>query len=176
MSYCLEVLRQDLTQSRISTLPGERDLQLAPGEALVRVDRFGLTANNITYGVAGDIIGYWQFFPAEAEWGRIPVWGTGTVIDPGTSDLNPDEVYYGYFPMASYLIVKPEHVTERGFTDGASHRAQLSPVYNQYQLATPKNGFAEGTLDHRMVFFPLRSEEHTLNSSHSQQSRMPSSA
>ena len=155
MSYCLEVVRQNLTQSRISTLPGERDLQLAPGEALIRVDRFGLTANNITYGVAGDIIGYWQFFPAEAEWGRIPVWGTGTVIDPGRSDLKPDAVYYGYFPMASYLTVKPEHVTERGFTDGASHRASLPPVYNQYQLATPENGFAEGTLDYRMVFFPL---------------------
>ena len=57
--------------------------------------------------------------------------------------------------MGSYLVVKPEHVTPRGFVDGADHRALLPQVYNQYQLATPDNGFAEGTLDHRMVFFPL---------------------
>ena len=38
-----------------------------PGEVLIRVDHFALTANNITYGVAGDTIGYWQFFPAEAH-------------------------------------------------------------------------------------------------------------
>lgn len=155
MSYCLEVVRQDLTQSRITPLPDAASYDLAPGEAMMRVNRFGLTANNITYGVAGDMIGYWQFFPAEAEWGRIPVWGTGTVTDAGTTDLRVGDVYYGYFPMASYLVVKSEHVTPRGFTDGAAHRAELPPVYNQYQLATPENGFAEGTLDHRMVFFPL---------------------
>ena len=34
------------------------------GEVLIRIDHFALTANNITYGVAGDAVGYWQFFPA----------------------------------------------------------------------------------------------------------------
>jgi hypothetical protein len=154
-NYSLEVVRNDLTQSRFTELPDAEDYDLAPGEAMIRVDRFGLTANNITYGVAGDMIGYWQFFPADNEWGRIPVWGTGTVTDAGTTDLKAGATFYGYFPMSSYLVVKPEHVTERGFTDGAAHRAELPPVYNQYQLTSPENGFAEGTLDHRMVFFPL---------------------
>ncbi len=30
----------------------------------LRVDAFGFTANNITYAAAGDLIGYWTFFPA----------------------------------------------------------------------------------------------------------------
>ena len=114
MSYCLEVVKQDLSQSRIAPLQAIENCALADGEAIIRVDRFGLTANNITYGVAGDMIGYWQFFPAEANWGRIPVWGTGTVINAGGTELSEGAVYYGYFPMGSYLVVKPEQVTARG--------------------------------------------------------------
>ena len=108
MSYCLEVVKQDLAQSRVAPLLALDDYLLADGEAMIKVDRFGLTANNITYGVAGDMIGYWQFFPAEANWGRIPVWGTGTVINAGVTELSEGAVYYGYFPMGSYLVVKPE--------------------------------------------------------------------
>ena len=128
MNYCLEVIRQKLTQSRIKPLEAVENLALADGEAILRVDRFGLTANNITYGVAGDVIGYWQFFPADSEWGRIPVWGTGTVIDAGSTDLSNGAVYYGYFLMGSYLVVKPGQVTARGFVDDANHRASTISI------------------------------------------------
>jgi hypothetical protein len=36
--------------------------ELRPGQVLLDVDKFALTANNVTYGVAGDTIGYWRFF------------------------------------------------------------------------------------------------------------------
>ncbi len=150
--YCLEVVQQDLGTTRIVDLP-----EPAPGagEAVIRVDRFGLTANNITYGVAGDIIGYWQFFPAEGDWGRIPVWGIGTIVDAGDTGLKEGDEYYGYFPMASYLIVKPDNVSPRGFVDGAEHRAALPPAYNNYSLMTEANGFDRSKDTHRMVYFPL---------------------
>ena len=54
MSYCLEVVKKDLTQSRVVSVQVIDDYALADGEAMIRVDRFGLTANNITYGVAGE--------------------------------------------------------------------------------------------------------------------------
>ena len=38
--------------------------ELAPGEVLVAIDKFGLTANNVSYAVSGDFIGYWQYYPA----------------------------------------------------------------------------------------------------------------
>ena len=57
----LEVDRHDLHRMRALETPA-RPLQ--PGEARLRIDRFGLTANNITYAVFGDAMGYWQFFPA----------------------------------------------------------------------------------------------------------------
>lgn len=52
------------------------------GQIRVRVDAFGFTANNVTYA-AGDMIGYWKFFPAPdtddgVDWGRVPVGGSAT--------------------------------------------------------------------------------------------------
>ena len=150
--YSFEVKRDSLGESRVIEMP---EPSLAAGEALIRVDSFALTANNITYGVAGDIIGYWQFFPAEADWGRIPVWGKGTVVEPGDTTLTEGAEYYGYYPMSSYLVIKPENVSERGFVDGAEHRAALPPAYNQYSLMTAANGFDRKYDSHRMTYYPL---------------------
>ena len=127
-----EVRRDRLTDSRVVSEPLNAP---APGQVLIRVDAFALTANNVTYGVAGDTIGYWQFFPARSDedgWGRIPVWGFGDVVRSRVDGITEGERFYGYFPMASHLVAKPERVSERGFTDAAAHRAALPSVYNQY--------------------------------------------
>jgi hypothetical protein len=125
------------------------------GEAIIRVDGFALTANNITYGVAGDIIGYWNFFPADDGWGRIPVWGMGTVTTSEHPDVAAGTRYYGYFPMSSELLVKPEKVTAKGFTDAASHRSALPVVYNQYSAVSLENGFDPAYDNHYMIYRPL---------------------
>lgn len=153
--YSLEVIKSKLGETRITTPPAPTDIVLQSGEAIIQVDKFALTANNITYGVAGDMIGYWQFFPAEADWGRIPVWGKGTVLDPGETALTAGDEYYGYYPMSSYLVVKPENTSPRGFIDGAEHRAALPPAYNQYSLMSEENGFDRSRDNQRMAFYPL---------------------
>ncbi|HMG27775.1 MAG TPA: DUF2855 family protein, partial [Acidimicrobiia bacterium] len=69
-----EVERADVRECRVvDTDPPP----LAPGQALLRIDAFALTANNITYAVTGSALRYWDFFPSsEPEvWGRVPVWG-----------------------------------------------------------------------------------------------------
>ena len=56
----LQTLKSDLTQSRII------DIDSAPisdGEIALKIESYAFTANNVTYGVAGDTIGYWKFFP-----------------------------------------------------------------------------------------------------------------
>ena len=105
---------------------------LGEGEALLRVDSFGFTANNITYAVFGDMLSYWNFFPAEAPWGRIPVWGFADVVDANGTGLTEGTRVYGYLPMSTYLVVTPTRIDERGFVDGAAHRASLPPTYNGY--------------------------------------------
>jgi hypothetical protein len=45
---------------------------LKPGQALLAVDSFGLTSNNITSANFGEAMSYWSFFPAEDGWARMP--------------------------------------------------------------------------------------------------------
>lgn len=143
------------TDLKLSQLRAAETLAPQSGEIVLTIERFALTSNNITYGVAGDMIGYWQFFPADEGWGRIPVWGIAEVTQSEHPDIVVGSRYYGYFPMSSELLVKPEKVSARGFADGATHRAELPPVYNQYSLVTPENGFDPEFDDHAMVYRPL---------------------
>lgn len=130
-------------------------LSPAAGQVVLAVERFALTANNITYGVAGDIIGYWQFFPADQGWGRIPVWGIGRVTASEHPNIEVGQRFYGYYPMSSELLVQPDKVSPRGFTDVASHRTELPVVYNQYSAMSPELGFDPAFNNHAMVYRPL---------------------
>ena len=152
MSANFEVLRGDLNQARSVETPPLVPLN---GEIVLRIEKFALTANNITYGVAGDLIGYWQFFPAEGDWGRIPVWGIGEVSSSEHPDVQIGQRFYGYFPMSQELKVKPAKITQRGFADASEHRSALPVVYNQYSLVSPENGFAPGLDNHAMLYRPL---------------------
>jgi hypothetical protein len=57
----------------------------------VAIDKFALTSNNVTYGLTGDAIGYWGYFPAEQQWGKIPVWACGNVIESHSDDIKMGE-------------------------------------------------------------------------------------
>ena len=125
------------------------------GEVLVRVDSFALTANNITYGVAGDSIGYWQFFPAEGEWGCIPVWGFGEVIASAHDEVPVGERLYGYFPMGNHVLLAPGKVSRGGLVDTAAHRAALPPVYNQYTRTAADAAYDPAREAEQMLYRPL---------------------
>ncbi|MCB1685665.1 MAG: DUF2855 family protein [Pseudomonadales bacterium] len=133
-----------------STLPDP-----APGQINVRVDAFALTANNITYGVAGDSIGYWKFFPAPEPWGCIPVWGFGEVVQSNCPDVGVGQRFYGYYPMASHTVLQPVRVSAHGFMDGAAHRSELPPVYNQYLNVATDPGYDRHREAEQMLYRPL---------------------
>lgn len=154
-SINFEVDRTDLSVTQFVDIPDIGSIKLAEHEVLISVDKFAFTANNITYGIAGDMIGYWKFFPAQDNWGRIPVWGIGTVQQSTVEAMKAGDRFYGYFPMSSYLIVEPVKVSERGFVDSASHRQELPPTYNQYSKVTVDNGFDPAHDNHQMIYRPL---------------------
>ncbi|MEO1646608.1 MAG: DUF2855 family protein, partial [Chloroflexota bacterium] len=111
-------------------------------QILMKVSQFAFTANNVTYAFTGERLGYWQFFPSgEDGWGIIPVWGFGEVIESKHADIAVGERIYGYFPMASHLIVTAGKVNPYGFTDAAAHRQSLSPIYNRYVRADKAEGY-----------------------------------
>jgi hypothetical protein len=159
-SFDFQVDKNDLS---IHRLIHPDSTALADGQVKLSIERFALTANNITYGVAGDLIGYWQFFPAEENWGRIPVWGVATVSESKCSGIDTGARFYGYYPMSSELIVQPEKITARGFVDASEHRQALPPTYNQYATLSEANGYADGKDNHQMVYRPLFSTAFVLD-------------
>ncbi|MBT7392469.1 DUF2855 family protein, partial [archaeon] len=58
----LQTHKKDLNKARV--ISKQIDNDIGPDEVLLRIEKFSFTANNVTYGVAGDTIGYWKFFPA----------------------------------------------------------------------------------------------------------------
>lgn len=123
--------KQDLADTRWAEQPIPDRSALDPDQVLLRVDEFALTANNITYAVAGDAMGYWRFFPAEEGWGRVPVWGFGTVVASNHDAVAEGERVYGYFPLGSHLLITAGKVKAHQLTDVSPHRSELPPVYNQ---------------------------------------------
>jgi hypothetical protein len=129
---------------------------LAPGDAELHVDLFGFTANNVTYALRGDSLSYWKFFPeTRPGWGRIPVWGFGTVVRSATEGVSVGERFYGYFPMASHLVIQPRRVDAAGLFDGAAHRRDLSAVYNHYLRTTRDPSYHPDTEPQQVVLRPL---------------------
>ena len=77
---------------------------LVDGQVRLRIDRYAVTANNITYAVFGDMLGYWDFFPTgDPAWGRVPAMGWADLVESNHSDLPAGGRYYGWYPMAEYL-------------------------------------------------------------------------
>ena len=152
MSRTVQVRRAALDDLRIV----EESLSpLGQNEARLRVESFSVTANNVTYAVAGDAFGYWNFFPGEGEWGVVPMWGHAVVTESTHPEIAIGDRVYGYLPMAEYLDVLPVGITPGAFSDAAAHRQPMSPVYNRYSrlAADPENDPArEGE---RMIFGPL---------------------
>lgn len=149
------VARDDLEACKLieTAIP---DAATLPTDALlVKVERFAFTANNITYAVLGDEMKYWQFFPAPAGFGNIPVWGFGEVIASKHPGVAVGERLFGYFPMATHLVIEAADVSKRGLRDGAAHRQGLAPVYNAYARVGGDPAYAGRQGDYQALLRPL---------------------
>lgn len=148
------VARNDLEQCKLIETATPDAAALPADALLVRVERFAFTANNITYAVMGDELKYWQIFPAPQGFGNIPVWGFGEVIASQHSGVTVGERLFGYFPMATHLVIEAADVSKRALRDGAAHRKQVSPVY-LYSRVTGDPAFAEHQGDLQALLRPL---------------------
>ncbi|RNJ63183.1 MAG: DUF2855 family protein [Porphyrobacter sp. IPPAS B-1204] len=128
---------------------------LADGAVRLAIESFSVTANNVTYAVAGDSFKYWDFFPAPEGMGIVPMWGHARVIESLHPDIAVGERVYGYLPMASHLDVIPGRITPGGFMDTAAHRQPMSPVYNSYTRLAVDSEHDPAREAERMIFSPL---------------------
>jgi len=154
----LEVDRSQLDRVRTMDRPAA---ELADGQARIEVERFGLSANNITYAVFGDLLQYWDFFPVPADptdatpWGRIPVWGYGRVVETRGEGLDVGRRIFGYLPMSTELVVAGGRFDDRGFTDESAHRQGMATAYNRYVFVDADPTERADREPHHMLLYPL---------------------
>ncbi|MEV0715227.1 DUF2855 family protein [Asanoa sp. NPDC050611] len=156
-SWTFAVDRDELTRTTVAHGP---EVRARDGEAVLRVDRVGMTANNVTYAVLGESFRYWRFFPPdgrglEAGWGLVPLWGFAEVVASTVAGVEVGQRVYGYLPPASHLVVRPERVDGTGFRDGSPHRADLPSAYNAYRLTTGDPAYRVDEEDLLVLFRPL---------------------
>jgi len=132
-----------------------RASDVADGQALLRVDRVGVTANNVTYAVLGESFHYWDFFPAVPGRGIVPLWGFAEVVESAVERVEVGARVYGYLPSASHLLVTPDRPGVRGFRDAGPHRAQLPSPYNAYALTTGDAAYEAEREDLQILYRPL---------------------
>ena len=149
------IARNDFQQCRLSETRLPDAATLPADTLLVKVDRFAFTANNITYATLGDVMKYWQLFPAPDGFGNIPVWGFGDVVASRHPNVPTGERLFGYFPMATHLVIEAGDVSRRGLRDVAPHRQGVSPVYNAYARVGDDPAFAGRAGDHQALLRPL---------------------
>jgi hypothetical protein len=140
----LEVRPDALAETRLTA----ESLEPADGQALLRVLRFGCTANNVTYALLGDTLGFGRFFPASVGWTRVPAWGVAEVVATRTDTVREGERFFGFCPMAAEMLLTPR-AAPFGVVDVAEHRASLMPAYNAY-----RHPDAEGQ-DEQILLRPL---------------------
>jgi Protein of unknown function (DUF2855) len=146
------VKRDELRECRIAEA---EPAMLEAGQALLRVDAFGLTANNVTYAVMGEAMSYWDFFPAPAGWGRVPMWGFATVERSEAEGVEAGTRLYGYLPPSSHLVVTPVDADGSGFVDGSPHRAALPSAYHRYLASNADPFYRADSEDIQMLLRPL---------------------
>jgi hypothetical protein len=136
---------------------------LSDSEVLVSIDKFGLTANNVSYAVSGKAIGYWGYYPADDNWGKVPVWGMADIVESNCDELKAGERIWGFFPMASHVVLQPGQIRAQTFADMAEHRQSLPLFYNQYQRTEAEPDYLKTLEDERCLLFPLFATSFVLN-------------
>jgi len=157
LDHALLVSRRDPARAEVvDVAPGP----LAAGAIRLRIDRFGLTTNNVTYAALGEAFHYNKFFPAPDSpqsdgWVGLPVWGLATVVESQAPAIAVGAGVYGFFPAAAYATLTPAHATPTGFAVERPHIPPEFAVYHQYHVADRDPFHAPGRDDAVVVFRPL---------------------
>lgn len=154
-SFDFLVRRDDLGKTEVRTGPPEAEIAIDDGQALLAIDTFSVTANNVTYGAMGEAMKYFEFFPADEGWGKVPAWGYADVVESKADGVEAGARVFGFFPMASHVVFEPGRVSHSGFVDEAEHRSGLPAIYNRYGFASPESGDTPEREPFIALFAPL---------------------
>jgi len=126
-----------------------------PDEALlIKIDRFAFTANNITYAVLGDQLKYCSCFRRRKfrQHSGVGIWRGDRLEHPGVAI---GERLFGYFPMATHLVIEAADVSKRGLRDAAAHRQGVAPVLQRLCARQRRSRLRRAPGDYQALLRPL---------------------
>ena len=136
-NIALEFNPQDFRRLLVvnESLPTEQGL--AEGAVLLRVQRFGLSSNNLASALSPGLESSWpRMFAATQGQGRLPVWGYAEVVASNRAGYEPGMGFYGYFPMSRFVMLHSGQQTAGGcefdhtFFSGGGSDVSMASVEN----------------------------------------------
>jgi len=153
MAWDLLIDRSDLSHTELVDVPTPTP---EPGQVVLRSDRVGMTANNVTYAVFGEAMKYWDFFPTDdPAFGRVPLWGFAEVEASTVPEVAEGTRLYGYLPTSSHLVVQPSKADAKAFRDASPHRQHLPTPYNGLITTTEDPAYVADQEDLQVLYRPL---------------------
>jgi hypothetical protein len=152
-SWQLTVNKNDIRKSKIA--PNPRPQQLEKGQVLVKIKKLALTASNVAYAHFGTSRRFWDFFPSPVSGiGILPAWGFGEVVESANEDIPVGEWLYGFFPVASHLVMDAQKTNETIIQSVDLHRLEIASVYNNYTITEEKLDYNARYDDLQALFQP----------------------
>jgi len=118
---------------------------LGPDSIRVKTETVGLTANNLAYCAAGEVLKWWYSYPIPSfvpapyndpsTYGISPGWGFCRILESNIPSIKPGTTIYGFCPISSFpvdLQLKQSEHDESQWHEVSPHRQQLMPLYNRY--------------------------------------------
>ncbi|KAG6841494.1 hypothetical protein C0991_010352 [Blastosporella zonata] len=168
LTLCVARVSSGQDPHRPVLVQSEKPPQCPPNHILIRIDRFGFSANNITYQALGEHphFRYFEFNDSpEAgdvspkSHGLFPVWGFATVLKSSHPKIYEGERVYGYFAPTRYLLlpVSPADVNKHAFYVPRPHLPADRRPYNQILrcAADPQYTSDPAIEDLTMLYRPL---------------------
>ena len=129
----LATVRDELEKTEVirDTLP-----PLEQDEIRLRVDKVGLSANNLFYLQMGEapFLKFFHVYPLGPEHkhlANMPAWGIGTVIASENDDFAVGEKFTGFLQLTNVVQMKARR-SDQGFTAYGGNRDKLNPAYNGF--------------------------------------------
>lgn len=115
---------------------------LQPGEIRLRVDKVGLSANNLFYAQMGEapFLKFFAVYPLGEEHkdlANVPAWGVATVTESANPEFSPGEQFRGFLHMTNVVQMKARRTPE-GFQAFGGDRDRINQAYNGFLAVDPE--------------------------------------
>jgi Protein of unknown function (DUF2855) len=150
-------------------------LPLAASSLRVRTRLIAITFNNLTYAQAGSFLHWWDTYPVPEsaprpynnrdDWGIVPAWGYGEVIESKIDTLPPGSTLWGFWPTSAFPVdLKLESIEPKGhWREVTAHRSQLMNLYNRYIEVSGNNAQLDDDRAWTALLKPVWEAGHLLN-------------